>query len=322
MANKYGLFSEPTYNSIGDPFVGKDPVSSRLQGLNFKATLCKRGDTCTRDTTFDPLRPLFEGEKYMRTREELKDRREENTKKLASEKPFRPSNPNKKSSGLGGYYGTLGSKMPHLPEYDPAALSKKKGDFEVGPRNIQTCPSKKGTFGMNKTTLGEKISIGGAVGEYQYKPTPYDAPRTTARDEAKAAMEKRTTDKPFKPSNPSKRGGYGITGTTLGGKGHGVCSEYAYVETGPHKRFVPEVLEKPFRPSNPPKLGYNRTINKFPPYQEDPLEVKLKIEREERLAEATRMANVPRFVPPNTLKGGATPSVLRKNIVLNFAAST
>lgn len=39
MANKYGLFSEPTYNAVGDPYTGKEPVADRLKGLNFKVTL-------------------------------------------------------------------------------------------------------------------------------------------------------------------------------------------------------------------------------------------------------------------------------------------
>lgn len=29
--------------------------------------------------------------------------------------------------------------------------------------------------------------------------------------------------------------------------------------------------DMPFKPSNPPKKGYNKTIDKFPPYKEDPL---------------------------------------------------
>lgn len=29
--------------------------------------------------------------------------------------------------------------------------------------------------------------------------------------------------------------------------------------------------DKPFKPSNPPKRGYNKTIDKFPDYKEDPL---------------------------------------------------
>lgn len=31
--------------------------------------------------------------------------------------------------------------------------------------------------------------------------------------------------------------------------------------------------DAPFKPSNPPKKGYNKTIDKFPPYKEDPMRV-------------------------------------------------
>ena len=34
---------------------------------------------------------------------------------------------------------------------------------------------------------------------------------------------------------------------------------------------LPPLHDKPFKPSNPPKVGYNKTIDKFPPYKEDPL---------------------------------------------------
>ena len=29
--------------------------------------------------------------------------------------------------------------------------------------------------------------------------------------------------------------------------------------------------DAPFKPSNPPKRGYNKTLDKFPAYKEDPL---------------------------------------------------
>lgn len=29
----------------------------------------------------------------------------------------------------------------------------------------------------------------------------------------------------------------------------------------------------PFKPSHPPKKGYNKTLDKFPPYKEDPMRV-------------------------------------------------
>ena len=33
------------------------------------------------------------------------------------------------------------------------------------------------------------------------------------------------------------------------------------------------VHDVPFKPSNPPKRGYNKTLEKFPAYKEDPLRV-------------------------------------------------
>mmetsp|Transcript_21622 Transcript_21622/g.41258 ORF Transcript_21622/g.41258 Transcript_21622/m.41258 type:complete len:323 (-) Transcript_21622:414-1382(-) len=321
MANKYGLFSEPTYNAVGDPYTGKEPVADRLKGLNFKATKCKKGVTHTKDMVFDPIKPLFEGEKYTKTREEKEAARAERAKTLASDKPFRPSNPAKKSTGLGGYDGVLGPKNPHLPEFDTSVLVKQKGQFEAGPRNIVTNPAKKGTFGMNKTTLGEKISVGGAVGEYSYQPSPYDEQRRLASEDAAHKAANKASDKPFKPPNPIKKGGFGTPGVTLGGKGPGIAGEYQYVDQGPQPRATITHLEKPFRPTGNAKLGYNCTFNKFPAYQEDPMEVKLQAERQARLEEHQRMASGAKFVPPNILKGGATPSVLHKNIVLNFKAN-
>lgn len=31
--------------------------------------------------------------------------------------------------------------------------------------------------------------------------------------------------------------------------------------------------DEPFYPSNPPKKGYNKTLDKFPEYKEDPMRV-------------------------------------------------
>lgn len=318
MANKYGLFSDPSYNAVGDPYKGKEVVSDRLKGLNFKATKCKKGVTHTKDMVFDPIKPLFEGEKYVKTIEEKAAARAARDASKASDKPFKPTNPSKKSTGLGGYAGTLGVKHAHLPDHDTNTLVKKKGDFESGPRNIMTNPPKKGTYGMFKMTLGEKMGVGGACGEYTYKPSPYDEARRIAREEYTKALALKPTDKPFRPPNPAKKGGFGVPGITLGGKGTGVAGEYRYADQGPNPRGVMEVLEKPFKPSGCAKKGYNCTFTKFPEYKEDPMEVKLQAEREARLAEHAAMASGAKFIPPNILKGGATPSVLKKNIIMNF----
>mmetsp|Transcript_9502 Transcript_9502/g.19676 ORF Transcript_9502/g.19676 Transcript_9502/m.19676 type:complete len:314 (-) Transcript_9502:90-1031(-) len=310
MANKYGLFGDTGYLAVGDPYIDKDPLNHRTQGLNFKSTKCKTGTT--NDAMFDRVKPLYEGEPYTKSNEDKAKAREAESKSKASDHPFRPS---------GKFKNRVGQGAVHMPEQDLNKLIKQKGDFEVEPRNIVTNPSKRGTFGFNKTTLGERQGFGGAVGEYTYVPCPYDSVRTAERAKRAKDAEK-AQDKPFRPSNPPKRGSYGIPGTTLGGKGTGVSGEYSYVESGPLPKGEAEPpLEKPFRPTGPAKQGYNRTINKFPVYQEDPLEVKLKEERETKAAAREKMASAAGWFPPKTLKGGATPSVLKKNIHLNFAAT-
>lgn len=70
---------------------------------------------------------------------------------------------------------------------------------------------------------------------------------------------------------------------------------------------------KPFVPSAYPKTGYNRTLDKFPPYVADPLELKVAEERERR-QRAKEMAPPKAFVPPNIPKTQATKSILRMNL--------
>jgi hypothetical protein len=40
---------------------------------------------------------------------------------------------------------------------------------------------------------------------------------------------------------------------------------------GEKKRDPLMTHDNPFKPANPSKKGYNKTIDKFPPYMEDPL---------------------------------------------------
>jgi hypothetical protein len=39
MANKYGLFGETAFLAVGDPYIDKDPLNQRTQGLNFKVLI-------------------------------------------------------------------------------------------------------------------------------------------------------------------------------------------------------------------------------------------------------------------------------------------
>ena len=55
--------------------------------------------------------------------------------------PWKPSSPQKKSSGQGNYFGCIGKVFSHNAEIKH--LVKKKGDVTHEPRNITTNPSKK-----------------------------------------------------------------------------------------------------------------------------------------------------------------------------------
>lgn len=113
------------------------------------------------------------------------------------------------------------------------------------------------------------------MGEYAYVPSPYDADRKAKYEELLKGKEKQPTDKAFRPPNPSKKGGYGFAGTTLGGKGPGVLGEYAYKEHGHRdKEPPPPSFPVPFRPSAPGKKGYNCTMTPFAKHVADPQEIR------------------------------------------------
>jgi len=59
----------------------------------------------------------------------------------------------------------------------------------------------------------------------------------------------------------------------------------------------------PFKPSNPPKKGYNKTLDKFPPYVVDPLRV---VTRKKTPEEAEERG---RWKPTHNKKTIPTPSV-------------
>ena len=103
--SKYGTFSEPGYNSIGDPYEKKQSRDDRHGGLNFKSGSRRTGKG--NDATFGKFAPLYAGEKYSQDYKEKRRARLESQKGYVQTAPFRPSNPGKESSGLGGDYGCL-----------------------------------------------------------------------------------------------------------------------------------------------------------------------------------------------------------------------
>jgi hypothetical protein len=62
--------------------------------------------------------------------------------------------------------------------------------------------------------------------------------------------------------------------------------------------------DDPFYPSHPPKKGYNKTIDKFPPYKEDPMK---QVTRKKAAPEGAEER--PNFRPTYKEKTVPTPSV-------------
>jgi hypothetical protein len=134
------------------------------------------------------------------------------------------------------------------------------------------------------------------------------------------------TDRPFKPSNPSKKGTYGMINTTIS-KGKGIAGEYEYVmSAGPPGsagsatgtateggeaagKAKKESLE-PFRPSN--AFASKRTTHI--PYIHDPLDPKLQKEHDAKIAESKRIATTGSWKPNMGPKTDMIRSVVRMNI--------
>jgi hypothetical protein len=71
--------------------------------------------------------------------------------------------------------------------------------------------------------------------------------------------------------------------------------------------------DQPFKPSNPPKRGYNKTLEKFPPYKGDPMTV---VERKK----VEEGADERKWKPTHNKKGMPTSSVTTnfKNLKSEF----
>jgi len=264
------MFSEPTYNTIGDEYDKKTLVSERVRGQQFKTCPPKRGQGP--DAFFDKkFKSLSEGDKYIDPGTiEKKDRMDSAKKKLTPE-GFRYTSPGKKSCGLGNYWGTFGAPHKHETEY--VVLKKGEQPFKGGaqPKNIVTGPSKKGTYGVPATTIGHGD-------EYKYISDPYDSQRRKEVGEAKENAKKQIG--PAFKSSCRRTEFFDSQPNVAASKIYGL--DKALPAHKPQNSKPEPKITIPFKPSSPPKKGFNATLSKAPEYKEDPYEAKEKAEREER----------------------------------------
>ncbi|KAL0486090.1 hypothetical protein AKO1_001783 [Acrasis kona] len=262
-----GIFSQPSYIGIGDKFhkdkgkqiqffysITSKDVKGRHTGKQLLTNPSKKGRVGT-NTTFGAFNPLYEKESYQDPGfQEKQFSKTEKVKIKAG--PFKPSSPSKRSAGLGNYYGTIGNSYPHMTDFNVVKKGDKPKPIEQPKKNIMTSPSKKGTYGYLKTTIG---------GEYEYKSDPYNASNEKALQEKKL-HKSRIVGQPFKSTSH---------GLDFFDTHKNVAASAVY---GTDSKVLPpraerseerKRVEKPFKPSSPSKRGLNSTFTPFPEYKSD-----------------------------------------------------
>lgn len=265
------MFSVASYNTIGDEYDKKIPVSDRLRGKQMLTNPPRKGGTP--DVCFErKFASLSMGDKYLDPGTRDKQERLTQGKKKLTQDGFRYTSPAKKSSGLGNYYGCFCEKAP--PKHETEYVVVKKGELPEKvapqPRNIMTGPAKKGTYGFTGTTISKGD-------EYKYLSDPYDSLKK--RQEAKESSKK-LIGPAFKAS--CRRVEFFDAQPNVG-----VSKIYSLDKPLPPRKADPPKKEQPitvpFKPSSPSKSGYSGTLTKYPEYKEDPYEAKEKAEREARM---------------------------------------
>ncbi|XP_069124783.1 cilia-and flagella-associated protein 96-like isoform X2 [Argopecten irradians] len=229
--DRIGVFQEMGYVTIGDRY--KPP------GIQFNAAASKGkqmlpGGSKTRSALqsgyfMDKFGRVMEGEAYS---DPIKVRRQHRLKESQRNigKAFLPSSGEKKPSGLGSHYGTLGGPITAFsPNSRPGKSYKSPG------KNFLTNPGKKGTgFGYVAVTLGKypnylgdtydvhkdiakkelanhKNAVKGAAFRLNMHPkayfdqNPYASDKLLGRRSVSAGVSKKEDVKPFKPSSPGKK---------------------------------------------------------------------------------------------------------------------
>jgi len=293
-----GLFSVPSYTTIGDEFEKPIPISDRSKGSQMTTSPSKRGNGP--DVLFDykvskEFKSLHLGDKYVDPGAQERKLLAEKAKKKLTPEGFRYSSPPKKSSGLGNYYGCFcdiedpkAKNKSFRPSHETEYMVIKKGELpdkiHQQPKNIVTRPSKKGTYGVPGTAIGHGFNSYKGD-EFKYISDPYEAPK---RKEG----VKGVSEKPFKTA--CKRLDY------FDGQPNVAASRiYSLDKPLPARKADPPKKDSgvpvPFKPSSPSKgtFGYGEfpvkkgmsersKLKPFPEYKEDPYEYKERAERDSR----------------------------------------
>lgn len=307
--NTFGTFSTPSFGGVGEPYSERRPADSRVRGRQFQTNAPRRGQTGDNWNRANGRKVdwsvLFEGEKYADPHTaERKWKKDERTKNLTQD-GFRNSNPNSKSTGLGNYYGCIGPKFTHEAEYAVLTKDVKPPEVLHESRQVLTSPMKNGLHLTPGIQFGPPPeSPGVRKKEYEHLTDEYDRAHKLEQAERKKHEAARLGRAPFRTMSRS---------LDFFDSHKSVSSSKIYTEDP----RMPERASKtagespgkgaPFYPSRAPRSGRQGTFEKFPPYQEDPLEEKLK--RTQQEVQSARIKG-PAFRPTSKPKTVRTPSIL------------
>ena len=243
---------------------------------------------------------LFEGEKYVDPHAQENKWKLEESKRNMTTNGFRYSSNNKKSSGLGNYYGCIGPKFEHQQDFEVLQKEQKPVDVQHERRQFQTSPAKKG-YGYSTPGIifgpapraGEEIRLG-KPNEYKHFKDEYSRPRDFEATERKMQMEMIASRPPFKSVSHS---------LDFFDQRKNVVSTSSIFTEEPRmpERAASDEEKKvyaPFYPAKAPRSGKLGTFTKFPEYTEEPPE-----SAENRKARAAR----PTLRRRLHAKGGCTP---------------
>jgi hypothetical protein len=143
----------------------------------------------------------------------------------------------------------------HMVEFKEVSKNRKGPDGAVmtDPKNFLTSPPKKGTT-YKGTLFG---------GKTEHLPDPFERKRELEKAERKEHHAK-MQDKAFSQKVRGRE-----TFATIK-EAFGEDRDYPNKKSAPPRQPL-MTHDMPFKPSNPPKIGYNKTLDKFPAYIEDPL---------------------------------------------------
>ena len=320
---QFGTFSTPSFAGLGEPYDDKRKADSRTTGRQFLTNCGKKGQTGDNWNRGNNGRKIewgmlyegehgasskkLEGEKFADPHIPEQKWKAAERKKNLTQDGFRYSNPNAKSSGLGGYWGIIepkeSSRRQHLPEYNVLTKDMKPGPCINEERQILTNPAKRG-MGMTPGIIFGAPG-GKSRGEYEHSVDPLSAQMEAAVAERKRHDEACSGRPAFKSMSRN------LDFFDQMGK---VASSRVYTEEPrcperPEPEKAREAVGKAFYPAHGPVSGDAGLFQKFKEigYMEDPLDEKIRKTRE---AVAAAKGDGKPFRPTSRPKSTRTQSIL------------